>query len=81
MFQKGFHVTHLAKSDYSGYDRDTWPVRTCSCHIQQVAEFNEARTDTQQQEIKRKYGVGYSELLRLPYFDVVEFHIVDPMHC
>ena len=68
------------KSDYSGYDRDTWPVRTYSCHLQQVAEFNEARTATQQQEIERKYGVRYSELLRLPYFDVVEFHVVDPMH-
>ena len=22
----------------------------------------------------------YSELLRLPYFDIIEFHIDDPMH-
>ena len=68
------------KSDYSGYDRDTWPVRTHHCHLQQVAEFNGAHTATQHREIDRKYGVRYSELLRLPYFDIVEYHVVDPMH-
>lgn len=26
------------------------------------------------------YGVRYSELLTLPYFDVIQFHVVDPMH-
>ena len=25
-------------------------------------------------------GVRYSELLRLPYFDIVRCHLVDPMH-
>lgn len=32
------------------------------------------------QEVERKYGTRYTELLRLPYFDCVRFTIVDPMH-
>ena len=68
------------KSDYSGFDRDTWPVRTHRRHLQQVAEFKGACTATHHHEIERKYGVRYSELLSLPYFDIVEHHVVDPMH-
>lgn len=30
--------------------------------------------------IQHEAGVRYSELLRLPYFDIVRFHLVDPMH-
>ena len=48
--------------------------------LQQVAEVKGAHTATQHREIERKYGVRYSELLRLPYFDIVEYHVVDPMH-
>ena len=39
-----------------------------------------ANTATKRDELEKKYGMQYSELLRLPYFDIVEFHVVDPMH-
>ena len=32
------------------------------------------------QEIEHNYGVRFTELLRLPYFDSIRFAIVDPMH-
>ena len=69
-----------SKSDYSGYDRETWKVRTKDEHLQQVSKLNDARTATDQQQNEKKYGVRYSELLRLPYFDIVEYHVIDPMH-
>ena len=28
----------------------------------------------------KQYGVRYSVLLQLPYFDVVQFHVIDAMH-
>ena len=68
------------KSDYSGYERETWEMRTHDNHFQQVSNFTDACTASQQQQIEKKYGVMYSELLRLPYFAIVEHHIVDPMH-
>ena len=30
--------------------------------------------------IQKAWGVRYSELVRLPYFDLVRYHVVDPMH-
>ena len=67
------------KSNYSGYNRQSWPVRTHALHKEQVMKYKYARTAASQHELERKYGVRYSEVLRLPYFDVVEYHVVDPM--
>lgn len=68
------------KSDYSGYNRDQWQKRTHNQHLQQVAEVVAANTASKRDETEKKYGVRYSELLRLPYFDIVSFHVIDPMH-
>ena len=69
-----------SKYDYSGYDRETWEMRTKDQHLQQVSKSNDACTATDQQLNEKKYGVRYSEFLRLPYFDIVEYHVIDPMH-
>ena len=37
-------------------------------------------TATERRRIERENGARYAELLRLPYFDVVRFHVVGPMH-
>ena len=68
------------KLDYSGFNRDRWHARSHKEHLKQVSELNRASTASAQHDIERKYGVRNSELLRLPYFDVVKFHVVDPMH-
>ena len=39
-----------------------------------------ATTATDCSKIERESGARYSELLRLPYFDVIRFHVVVPMH-
>ena len=68
------------KSDYSGYNRHSWPVRTNFLHKEHILKYNDACTASDHRELERKYGVRYSELLRLPYFDIVEKHVIDPMH-
>lgn len=30
--------------------------------------------------LEQRYGTRYTELMLLPYFDCVRFHIIDPMH-
>ena len=52
---------------------------THDLHLQQVSVFEDARTASDHQQNEKKYGVRYSELLRLPYF-IVEYHVIDPMH-
>ena len=49
-------------------------------HVQHVFEVQGALTTTQQCELEKVYGVRYSGLLRLPYLDIIEHHVVDPMH-
>lgn len=39
-----------------------------------------ANAKSKQQEVIKKYGIRYSVLLQLPYFDVVRFHVVDAIH-
>lgn len=39
-----------------------------------------AKTPTEKTELQRTLGVGWSSLCRLPYFNIVKCHLVDPMH-
>lgn len=50
----------------------------CVLRTNTFNKLNDARTATDQQQ--NENGVRYSELLRLPYFDIVEYHVIDPMH-
>ena len=79
--QKNFPCNKFGeKSDFSGYERDEWLPRTHAIHMEQVSEVCSAKTASRQQELEKQYGARYTELLRLPYFDVIEYHVVDPMH-
>ena len=68
------------KLDYSGYDRDSWEFRDHASHMTEITEISRAKTWTEQLQLEKKYGSRYSELLRLPYFDIVRYHCVDVMH-
>ena len=41
--------------------------------------WKHAMTLKKRQDIEREYGVRFSELLRLPYYDSIRFSVVDPM--
>ena len=42
--------------------------------------LNECSTKKERETIEFEHGVRYSELSRLPYFDPVRMHLIDPMH-
>ena len=48
--------------------------------VRQAAEYKAASTKTRAAKIAQMNGVRYSELLRLPYFDIVHMCATDPMH-
>ena len=56
------------------------PQRLKAQTLMQAKEYQSAKSLTQAQSIQRKNGVRYSELLRLPHFDIVRMTITDPMH-
>ena len=68
------------KPDYTNFDRKEWTPRTNADHRLHAEEHRQARTKSAQYEIEREYGVRYSVLLQLPYFDAPRMCIIDPMH-
>lgn len=45
-----------------------------------MSEVLAAATATRRDDLEKLYGARYSELLRLPYFDIIDYHMIDPMH-
>eukprot|EP00112_Aurelia_sp_Birch-Aquarium-sp1_P018382 Seg438.3 transcript_id=Seg438.3/GoldUCD/mRNA.D3Y31 product="hypothetical protein" protein_id=Seg438.3/GoldUCD/D3Y31 len=54
--------------------------RNITTVLRQSAEYKQARTESAANAIAKKNGLRYSELHRLPYFDIVEMCAEDPMH-
>ena len=68
------------KLDHSGYDRDTWDLRSNSDYKIQSEQYLQAATKIAKNNVVTQFGVRYSVLLKLPYFDIIRMHVVDPMH-
>ena len=75
-FPGSFHE----RTDYSGFDRENWPPRHNSSHRRHAEMVKKASTQTKHETLATKYGVYYSCLLELEYFDAVKFTAIDPMH-
>lgn len=65
------------KRDYSGFDRNNWPKRTVEEHRRVGMSSN---TLARRHSLEQEFGVRFTELLRLPYFDTVRFIVIDLMH-
>ena len=46
----------------------------------EISVIMNAKTNTETLKLEKKYGSRYSELLRLPYFNVVRYHCIDVTH-
>lgn len=78
---KEFPTTHFGnKPNFSGFDREKWAMRTASSHREKCTELLKANSQSALQNMESKYGIRYSILLELPFFDPIRFSVVDPMH-
>ncbi|KNZ55123.1 hypothetical protein VP01_275g6 [Puccinia sorghi] len=59
---------------------DTWPPQTLEDHKARAIESRDARTSKIQDEILKDYGFRYSVMVELPYWDIINYHVVDSMH-
>ena len=66
------------QTDYSGFE--LCPLRDIVEHRRQVDDVLGKTTQEERNRAESQYGVRYSELLRLPYFDCIRFTVIDPMH-
>ena len=66
------------QTDYSGFE--SCELRNIVEHRRQVDDVQGKTTQEERCRAESNYGVRYSELLRLPYFDCIRFTVIDPMH-
>lgn len=70
----------LDYDDVDVLDRDEWPAKDVE-HIRRVAKgWKEAANETDRSKIFKAFGVRWSPLYDLPYWDPVVFTVVDSMH-
>ena len=55
-------------------------ARDLSSHKLHASQYRDANTIADRRKIMQESGVKYSELLRIPYFNIVRLHVIDPMH-
>ena len=68
------------RKNYSGFDRENWTKRRSSTHGRHWDKLGAATCKSEYEKVAKKYGLHYSVLVELDYFDSVRFHIIDPMH-
>ncbi|KAI0666181.1 hypothetical protein C8Q78DRAFT_994914 [Trametes maxima] len=70
----------LRKDSINSLDREAWPRHSWAEHLKVAEEWCDAKTEARRTEIFQEYGVRWSELLRLEYWDPTRFALVDAMH-
>ena len=73
-----FPTAHFG--DYSNFNTSNWEPRTNVSHREIANQYQKCSTRSQAYELERQYGIRYSVLLKLPYFDAPRMCVVDLMH-
>ena len=68
------------RSNYSVYGVENWTLRIGTEHKLFAEESLTFNTAEKRSKFESLHGVLYSELFRLPYFDPVSMHVINPMH-
>lgn len=70
----------VGEKNYGGFDMSLWEDRNLEVHKEIVKKIVRSKTKTSREKLEKEYGVRYSVLLELAYFDPVTMTIIDPMH-
>ena len=70
----------IGDNNYSGFDRDSWPLRNIADHRKNAQLCKKAKCVSKRESEETSTGVKYSVLLELKYFNPIRHNIVDPMH-
>lgn len=70
----------VGEKNYGGFDVSSWELRNLESHKEAVKKIVKCKTKTNRERLEKEYGVRYSVLLELEYFDPIRMTIIDPMH-
>lgn len=68
-------ASNISSTDVKSWKRRTWQEHLAIAHL-----WNTTVNETIQNSIWKEYGIRWSELVRLPYWDPTRFTVVDTMH-
>ena len=72
---------NLSRKDIQNFDRASWPKKhTWEEHLRYATQWRDAASDSDREKLASRYGVRWSELLRLEYWDPTKFSLLDSMH-
>lgn len=66
--------------NYSGFDTENWIARDVQEHRRNMLQIQAAKTKTERERLESIYGIRYSPLCDLDYFDPIRMSTIDPMH-
>jgi hypothetical protein len=66
--------------DINNLDYKQWKPHTSDEHMQAAQGWRKASTQAAREQWYAVYGVRWSELLQLPYWDPTHFMVIDSMH-
>lgn len=70
----------VGEKNYGGFDMSLWEHRNLEAHKEIVRKIVKSKTKSSREKLEKEYGMRYSVLLELEYFDPVTMTIIDPMH-
>jgi hypothetical protein len=79
-YKKFYPVPNAERANYSGFDRENWELRTNEKHRRDCKNLEQAKTVNSLRAKESQLGARNSVLLSLPYFDPIQFCVIDPMH-
>ena len=69
----------LTKAKINELDSSKWERRTQEEHQKHAEDWKNAQTPLDQAKVFKQYGICWSELLRLPYWDPMKHIVIDSM--
>jgi hypothetical protein len=70
----------VEKADMNNTDWWQWPGRTREYHMKAAEAWRDAPNKAERDKVFRAYGIRWSALLLLDYFDPTKMVVVDSMH-
>ncbi|CAG2197637.1 unnamed protein product [Mytilus edulis] len=68
------------EKNYGGFDVPNWRSRSLPDHLYNLERIKEATTKTDKENMESQFGIRYSPLCELDYFDPIRMSVIDPMH-
>jgi len=67
-------------TNYSGFERDEWPLRNHAVQYNQAYQTLKANTKEAKKNLEKTFGLRYSVFHKLACYDSVRFSTIDTMH-